>query len=132
MWWDKGRKQCCGRSCDTKYKSAYGQIVQLEIQNVSYFLWVACFDWWNKDVLDGLRKLVSKSEMTPESARAHLQSFHRLPFNQVFKQARQEQVKNGVQLTKTFVLTEAGSVLVNPGQAWAWMTLAGVIKHATQ
>jgi hypothetical protein len=90
------------------------------------------FEWWNNDVLDGLRKLVSKSEMTPESARAHLQSFHRLQFNQVFKQATQEQVTNGVQLTKTCVLTKAGSVLVNPGQAWAWMTLVSVIKHAMQ
>ena len=91
--------------------------MQLEIQSTSYFLWMDVFEWWNSDVLDGLRKLVSKSEMTPESARAHLQSFHRLPFNQVFKQARQDQVKNGVQLTKTFVLTEAGSVLLNQAQA---------------
>jgi hypothetical protein len=106
--------------------------VQLEIQNVSYFLWMDVCEWWNSAVLDGLRKMVTKSDMTLESARAHLQSFHRLPFNQVFKQARQEQVKNGVQLTKTFVLTEAGSALLNQAQAWAWMTMVGVIKHAMQ
>ena len=70
--------------------------------------------------------------MTPESARAQLQSFDRLQFNQVFEQARQEQVKNGVQLKKTFVLKKEGSVLLRPGQAWAWMTLAGVIKQAMQ
>jgi hypothetical protein len=88
--------------------------------------------WWNSDVLDGLRKLVSKSQMTLESARDHLQSFDRLQFNQVFKQATQEQVKNGDQLSKAFVLTQEGSVLLRPGQACAWMTLAGVIKHAMQ
>ena len=70
--------------------------------------------------------------MTPETARAHLQSFHRLPFNQVFRRATQDEVKNGVQLAKTFVLAETGAVLLNQTQPWAWMTLAGVIKHAMQ
>ena len=128
----KKRKQCCGIACHTKHRSAYGQIVQLEIQNDSYFLWMDVCEWWNSDVLDGLRKMVTKSDMTKESARAHLQSFHRLQFNQVFTQATQEQVKDGVQLSKTFVLTTEGSVLLRTGTAWAWITLAGVIKHAMQ
>ena len=72
VWWEKQRKQCCVISCHTHYKQNYGQIVQLEIQNTSYFLWVECFQWWNNEVPDGLRKLISKSEMTPETARAHL------------------------------------------------------------
>ena len=91
-----------------------GQIVQLEIQRISYFLWMEVFEWWSSDVLDGLRKLVSKSEMTPESARAHLQSFDRLQCNQVFKQATQEQVKNGVQLTKTFFFNTGRFSLTPP------------------
>ena len=126
------RKQCCGIACHTNRKSAYGQIVQLEIRNVSYFLWMDVCEWCNSAVLDGLRKMVTKSDMTLESARAHLQSFHRLQFNQVFRQATQDEVKNGVQLSKTFVLTTEGSVLLRTGTAWAWMTLAGVIKHAMQ
>jgi hypothetical protein len=132
VWWEKGRKQCCGISCHANYKSSYGQIVQLEIRSVSYFLWMDVFTWWDNNVLDGLRQMVNKSEMTSVSARDHLQSFDKLQFNQVFTQATQEQVKNGVQLSKTFALTQEGSVLLRPGRAWAWMTLAGVIKNAMQ
>ena len=132
VWWEKGRKQCCGISCHANYKSSFGQIVQLEIRSVSYFLWMDVCEWMNNNVLDGLRQMVNKSEMTPVSARDHLQSFDKLQFNQVFTQATQEQVKNGVQLSKTFALTQEGSVLLRPGRAWAWMTLAGVIKNAMQ
>jgi len=123
-WSEGNSRQCCRSECHKKYRSG-DVIVQLRLRDRDFFVRAETPVWEMRELEHKLRAPMSKriSDHILQTAMAELQPMR---FEEVFRQATQEDVKPGVQWEKTFIVLDTVDHLHLP--LWSWELIQALIR----
>jgi len=123
-WSEGNSRQCCRSDCHKKYRSG-DVIVQLRLRDRDFFVRAETPAWEMRELKHQLSAPTSVRipDHILQAATAELQPMR---FEQVFRQATQEEVKPGVQWEATFIVVAAVDYLQLP--LWSWELIQALIQ----